>query len=42
MKRLIDLFKNKFFLVTIAFIVWMAAFDKNDLHSQYQILYQSP
>jgi len=36
MKRLVDLFKNKFFLVTIAFIVWMAAFDKNDLHSQYQ------
>jgi cell division protein FtsB len=36
MKRLVDLFKNKFFLVTVAFIVWMAAFDKNDLHSQYQ------
>lgn len=35
MKRLVDLFKNKFFLVTLAFIVWMAAFDKNDLHSQY-------
>ncbi|MBW4888705.1 septum formation initiator family protein [Mucilaginibacter sp. HMF5004] len=36
MKRLIDLFKNKFFLVTVAFVVWMVAFDKNDLHSQYQ------
>jgi len=36
MKRLVDLLKNKFFLVTVAFIVWMAAFDKNDLHSQYQ------
>ena len=36
MKRLVDLFRNKFFLVTVAFIVWMAAFDKNDLHSQYQ------
>ena len=36
MKRLIDLFKNKFFLVTIAFVVWMTFFDKNDLLSQYQ------
>jgi cell division protein FtsB len=36
MKRLIDLFKNKFFLVTVAFVVWMVFFDKNDLLSQYQ------
>ena len=36
MKRLINLFKNKFFLVTIAFVVWMIFFDKNDLFSQYQ------
>ena len=36
MKRLIDLFKNKYFLVTMAFLVWMIFFDKNDLFSQYQ------
>lgn len=36
MKRLIDLFKNKYFLVTVAFVVWMVFFDKNDLLSQYQ------
>src|SRR4051812_6090193 len=36
MQRLIDLFKNKFFLVTVAFVVWMTFFDKNDLLSQYQ------
>ena len=36
MKRLIDLFKNKFFIITIAFIVWMTFFDKNDLVSQYE------
>jgi len=36
MQRLIDLVKNKFFLVTIAFVVWMVFFDKNDLLSQYQ------
>lgn len=36
MQRLIDLFRNKFFLVTIAFVIWMLFFDKNDLLSQYQ------
>lgn len=36
MKRLIDLIKNKFFLITLAFLVWMVFFDKNDLFSQYQ------
>jgi cell division protein FtsB len=36
MKRLIDLCKNKFFLVAVAFVVWMTFFDKNDLLSQYQ------
>jgi cell division protein FtsB len=36
MKRLFYLFKNKFFWVTAAFIVWMIFFDKNDLFSQFQ------
>jgi len=36
MKRLIGLFKNKYFLTTVAFLVWMIFFDKNDLFSQYQ------
>jgi len=36
MKRLGNLVKNKFFLITIAFLVWMVFFDKNDLFSQYQ------
>jgi len=36
MKRLINLFKNKYFLVSTAFLVWMIFFDKNDLFSQYQ------
>ncbi|MEZ2336604.1 FtsB family cell division protein [Mucilaginibacter sp. RCC_168] len=36
MKRLINLVKNKFFLVTLAFLVWMIFFDKNDLFSQYE------
>ena len=35
-RRLIDLCKNKFFIVTVAFIVWMLFFDKNDLVSQYE------
>ena len=36
MQRLINLFRNKYFLVTIAFLVWMVFFDTNDLFSQYQ------
>jgi cell division protein FtsB len=36
MQRLILLFKNKFFWVTAAFLMWMLFFDKNDLLSQYQ------
>jgi len=36
MKRLIDLVKNKYFLVTLAFVVWMVFFDTNDLYSQYE------
>ena len=35
-RRLIDLFKNKYFIVALAFIVWMLFFDKNDLISQYE------
>ncbi|MES2108338.1 MAG: septum formation initiator family protein [Bacteroidota bacterium] len=34
--RLINLFRNKYFLVSAAFVVWMIFFDKNDLFSQYQ------
>jgi cell division protein FtsB len=40
MKRLIDLVKNKFFLIAMAFLVWMTFFDKNDLFSQYQYHHQ--
>jgi cell division protein FtsB len=36
MRRLIDLIKNKFFLITVAFVIWMIFFDKNDLFSQYE------
>lgn len=35
MKRLLDLIKNKYFLCSIAFIVWMLFFDRNDVASQY-------
>jgi cell division protein FtsB len=40
MKRLFNLFRNKFFLVTLAFVVFMIFFDKNDLFSQYQYYQQ--
>lgn len=36
MKRLLDLFRNKYFFVSVAFLVWMLFFDRNDLFSQYQ------
>ena len=35
MKRLVDLLKNKYFLTSLAFIVWMLFFDRNDIISQY-------
>jgi cell division protein FtsB len=36
MKRFLNLFRNKYFLVSTAFLVWMLFFDRNDLLSQYQ------
>ncbi len=36
MIRLINLFRNKYFLVSAAFLIWMIFFDRNDLFSQYQ------
>ena len=36
MMRLLYLFKNKYFLVSTAFLVWMVFFDRNDLFSQYE------
>jgi cell division protein FtsB len=40
MKRLLYLFRNKYFIVTVFFGVWMVFFDKNDLFSQYQYHHQ--
>jgi cell division protein FtsB len=36
MRRFLNLFRNKYFLVTAAFAVWMVFFDRNDLFSQYE------
>lgn len=36
MKKLLDLFKNKYFIAVVAFTVWMLFFDKNDVISQYE------
>ncbi|MBC7915875.1 MAG: septum formation initiator family protein [Pyrinomonadaceae bacterium] len=35
MKRLIVLFSDKYFLITVSFIAWLMFFDRNDLLSQY-------
>jgi cell division protein FtsB len=36
MKRIIELFQNKYFLCAFAFVVWMLFFDRNDMLSQYE------
>lgn len=36
MAKLIALFRNKYFLATAFFVVWMLFFDKNDVISQYE------
>lgn len=36
MKNLLNLLKNKFFLAGLAFLIWMAFFDRNDVASQYE------
>ncbi len=36
MKRLLDLFRNKYFIAIAAFSVWMMFFDKNDIIAQYE------
>ena len=36
MKRFLHLFKNKYFLFSAAFLVWMVFFDRNDLFSQWE------
>lgn len=36
MKRFLNLFKNKYFLVSSIFLVWMVFFDRNDLFSQWE------
>lgn len=34
---IIRLIKNKYFITTIAFLVWISVFDKNNLVSQYEL-----
>ncbi|MHC1708303.1 MAG: septum formation initiator family protein [Bacteroidales bacterium] len=34
---IIRLFKNKYFITTLAFLVWISVFDKNNLVSQYEL-----
>ena len=36
MRRIVELFRHKYFLVSICFLAWMLFFDRNDLLSQYE------
>ncbi|TAF45759.1 MAG: septum formation initiator family protein [Sphingobacteriales bacterium] len=35
MVRLLNLIKNKYFIASLAFLVWMFFFDRNDLIAQF-------
>jgi cell division protein FtsB len=35
MNRLLELLKNKYFIASLAFVIWMLFFDRNDVVSQY-------
>ncbi len=35
MERLLNLLKNKYFITSIAFVLWMLFFDRNDVATQY-------
>jgi cell division protein FtsB len=35
MDRLLYLLKNKYFISSLAFVIWMLFFDRNDVLSQY-------
>ena len=34
---LIRIFRNKYFITTLAFLVWITVFDKNNLISQFEL-----
>ena len=36
MNRFVNVLKNKYFLASTAFLVWMMFFDRNDIMSQYE------
>ncbi|TZF81195.1 septum formation initiator family protein [Pedobacter sp. BS3] len=36
MARFVHLIRNKYLISTVAFVVWMLFFDRNDLMSQYE------
>lgn len=36
MERLLQLFKNKYFVTALIFVGWLLFFDKNDILSQYE------
>lgn len=35
MNRLLNLLKNKYFIASLVFVIWMLFFDRNDVVSQY-------
>lgn len=35
MNRLLNLLKNKYFVASVAFLIWMLFFDRNDMIAQF-------
>lgn len=36
MERLLNIIKNKYTIASLAFVIWMLFFDRNDLPTQYE------
>ncbi len=36
MERVLSIIRNKYILASIAFVIWMLFFDRNDLSTQYE------
>lgn len=37
MKRILNIIKNKYVIITVAFFVWILVFDKNNILSQIEL-----
>lgn len=36
--KILNLFKNKYFLTVVALVIWLLYFDKNDVFTQFELI----